>query len=363
MRQTVAATVLLAFCGKAALAGAIDTSAGPARIDPVVTGLDEPWAIDFLPDGTPVVTERDGRLLLVQDGKLRPVAGGPAVWAEGQGGLLDVMIPRDFAQSRRIWLTFAIPLDGGGATAAGSGLLSADNTRIEGFTIHWQGQADGGGRHFGSRLVEGTDGSVYFTTGDRGTGPDGHEAQDAARAEGKVIRLSADGKADAASGGAVAGLHSLGHRNPQGAAMDGQGRLWLVEHGAQGGDELNLIRQGRNYGWPVISYGENYGGGQIGEGTQRKGMEQPVHYWVPSIAPSGLMIYDGTMFPEWRGDFFTGSLNSDFISRLDPDSGFAEERIAAPQTGRVRDVVQAPDSSIWFLSVHDGAIYRLSREE
>jgi glucose/arabinose dehydrogenase len=154
---------------------------------------------------------------------------------------------------------------------------------------------------------------------------------------------------------------SIGHRNPQGAALDGQGRLWLVEHGAQGGDELNLVREGANYGWPVISYGVNYNGSRIGSGTQAEGMEQPAFYWDPSIAPSGLMIYDGAMFPEWRGDVFTGSLKFDYLSRLDPDQGYAEERISGPETGRVRDVRQAPDGAIWFLSVHEGAVFRMAR--
>ena len=344
-----------------ALAGQVDTSLGPLRIDPVLAGLTEPWALDFLPDGTPILTERDGRLSLLRDGQAQPIDGGPQVWAEGQGGLLDVMIPRDFAATRRVWLTFAAPVGAGGATAVGSGRLSDDGRRLEQFATHWQGVEMPGGRHFGSRLVEGPDGSVYVSTGDRGTGPGGMQAQDPMRPEGKVIRLSADGTPTPAKPGEVPGLFTLGHRNPQGMALDGHGRPWVVEHGAQGGDELNLLVEGRNYGWPVISHGENYGGGQIGEGTARKGMEQPATYWVPSIAPSGLLFYSGALFPEWRGDIFTGSLNSDFISRLDPEAGLAEERIAAPQTGRVRDIVQAPDGSIWFLSVHDGAIYRLTR--
>lgn len=361
MRQMVVTLAFLA-AGPAIAAGQIDTSLGPLQVAPVATGLDEPWAIAFLPDGTPLVTERGGRLLLLVPGGARSVDGLPAVWAEGQGGLLDVMIPRDFAESRRVWLSFAIPDGAGGATAVGSGRLSPDGARIVGFAVHWQGEGVPGGRHFGSRIVEGADGSVFVTTGDRGTGPDGLQAQDPARPEGKVIRLTAEGRPVTALPGAAPGVHSIGHRNPQGAALDGQGRLWVVEHGAQGGDELNLIAEGRNYGWPVISYGEDYGGGRIGEGTAKDGMEQPMHYWVPSIAPSGLMFYDGAMFPEWRGDVFTGSLNSDFISRLDPDADHAEERISGPQTGRVRDIVQAPDGSIWFLSVHDGAIYRLSRD-
>lgn len=346
----------------AAAASVVDTSAGRLAISPVLTGLQEPWAIDFLPDGAFVVTERDGRLLLVRDGVASAIAGTPKVWAEGQGGLLDVMVPRDFATSREVWLTFAAPLDGGGATAVGSGRLSDDGTRLEGFVTHWQGLGVPGGRHFGSRLVEGVDGTIFVTTGDRGTGPEGMEAQDPMRPEGKVIRLTRDGKPATTLPGHAPGVFSLGHRNAQGAALDAQGNLWLVEHGARGGDELNRIEANRNYGWPVITYGVNYNGRPIGEGSEKAGMEQPVLYWDPSIAPSGLMVYQSDLIPGWRGDMFTGSLNSDFISRLDPDNRYAEERIAAPETARVRDVAQAPDGSIWFLSVIDGAVYRMAPE-
>jgi glucose/arabinose dehydrogenase len=186
------------------------------------------------------------------------------------------------------------------------------------------------------------------------------ESQDPMRVEGKVIHLNRDGTPATTLPGHRPGVYSLGHRNAQGATLDADGTLWLVEHGAQGGDELNRVEAGRNYGWPVISYGEDYGGGQIGEGAAREGMEQPLHYWVPSIAPSGMIIYQGDLFPDWKGDVFTGSLNSDFISRLDPENGYAEERIAGPQTGRVRDIVEAADGSIWFLSVYDGVAYRLT---
>lgn len=354
---------LLAGAGAGpAAASVIDSSAGRLAISPVLTGLQEPWALDFLPDGAFLVTERDGRLLLVRDGVSSVVAGTPKVWENGQGGLLDVMVPRDFATSREVWLTFAVALGRGGATAVGSGRLSEDGTRLEGFVTHWQGEGAPGGRHFGSRLVEGRDGTIFVTTGDRGTGPEGMQAQDPMRPEGKVIRLNRDGSPAAAFPGHAPGVFSIGHRNAQGAALDAQGNLWTVEHGARGGDELNRIEANRNYGWPVITYGVNYNGRRIGEGQEKPGMEQPLHYWDPSIAPSGLMVYQADLIPGWRGDIFTGSLNSDFISRLDPENGFAEERLAAPETARVRDVAQAPDGSIWFLSVIDGAVYRLAPE-
>lgn len=355
----IAACALFPSLALASTEARVDTASGPLRMEAMVTGLEEPWAIDFLPDGAVLVTERDGRLLRVADGAVQPIDGLPGVFSQGQGGLLDVMVPRDFAQSREIWLSFALPLDGGAATAVGKGVLSADGARLEGFQTLYHGDAVRGGRHFGSRLVEAGDGTVFLTTGDRGTGPEGMESQDPARMEGKVIHLNRDGSPATSLPGHRPGVYSLGHRNAQGATLGPDGALWLVEHGAQGGDEVNRVEAGRNYGWPVITFGENYGGGRIGEGTARDGMEQPLHYWDPSIAPSGMIFYRGDLFPEWKGDILTGSLNSGFISRLDPENGFAEERITSDQTGRVRDIVEAPDGSIWFLSVLDGAAYRM----
>ncbi|WP_242679058.1 PQQ-dependent sugar dehydrogenase [Rhodobacter calidifons] len=360
-------SLVLAFVPGSVQAATVETSAGTFMIQPVISGLAEPWAIGFLPEESFLITERGGRLLHVADGRAQEVAGVPEVMAEGQGGLLDVLVPADFAQTREIWLSFAAPVGSGGATAAGVGRLSPDGQRLEDFRTLFLGEPYRGGRHFGSRLVEMPDGSIALTTGDRGTGPQGMQAQDPGLSAGKVILLSRDGKPAVAVEGWTAGILSIGHRNIQGAALDLEGRLLTVEHGAQGGDELNAPEAGKNYGWPVISYGVNYNGAAIGEGQAKAGMEQPLHYWDPSIAPSGLMVYSGRLVPEWKGDIFFGSLNSDFLGRLDPDTpagtGFAEERIAAPETGRVRDVVEAPDGSIWFLSVHDGAAYRMAPAE
>ena len=345
-------------------AGTVQTSAGAMQITAFAAGLDEPWALEFLPDGGVLVTERDGRLLLLRGGKATPVTGTPKVFAEGQGGLLDVMVPRDFATSREVWLSYAMGLDAGAATAVGKGRLSDDGRVLVGFETLYHGDAVRGGRHFGSRLVEAADGTVLLTTGDRGTGPGGLQSQDPALVEGKVIHLNRDGSPATTRPGWRPGVYSLGHRNAQGATLGPDGALWLVEHGAQGGDEVNRVAEGRNYGWPVITYGRNYGGGRIGEGQAKAGMEQPLHYWDPSIAPSGLIVYSGKLVPEWQGDLFFGSLNSGFLGRLDPDGtgegGFAEERIVADATGRVRDVVEAPDGAIWFLSVLDGAVYRMA---
>jgi glucose/arabinose dehydrogenase len=274
------------------------------------------------------------------------------------------MVPRDFATTREVWLSFAAPVGRGGATAAGKGVLSEDGARLENFQTLFTAESLSGGRHFGSRLVELADGTVVLTTGDRGTGPSGTEAQDPWLALGKIVLLNRDGSPAIALDGWRAGVLSRGHRNIQGAAIDLSGRLLATEHGARGGDELNAPEAGKNYGWPVISYGVNYNGQSIGEGTAKAGMEQPLHFWDPSIAPSGLMVYSGALVPEWTGDIFFGSLNSDFLGRLDPDTpgpaGYAEERIEASETGRVRDLVEAPDGSIWFLSVRDGAIYRMA---
>lgn len=335
------------------------------RITPMVEGLDEPWGLDFLPGGGFVITERDGRLLHFAGGGAAPqtVSGLPEIAVGGQGGLLDVMAARDFATSRRLWISYAAPAEGGGVgTAAGFGRLSDDGTRLEEFRVVHAPASRSGGRHFGSRLVQTPDGTVYLTTGDRGQDM---LAQDIRRPEGKVLAFSADGTpltapAFASMATAVPGLHSFGHRNIQGAALDASGQLWTVEHGARGGDEVNEVEPGRNYGWPIISYGRHYSGLRIGEGTERPGMEQPAHYWDPSIAPSGLTIHSGRMFTGWKGHFLTGSLNSGFIARLDPEDGFREYRIETDETGRVRDVVEAPDGAVWFLSVVDGAAYRMT---
>jgi glucose/arabinose dehydrogenase len=345
----------------------IDTSAGPLRVEPVAAGLDEPWGIGFLPDGGFLITERGGSLKLFSAPGADPVLveGGPEVEVDGQGGLLDILIPADFATSREVWLTYAQPASVGAVTAVGKGVLSPDGTRLDGFqTVFAIPEGSSGGRHFGSRLVEARDGTLFLTVGDRGTGPEGMEAQDPTRGEGKVIHLTRDGRPATVLEGALPGVYSWGHRNAQGAALDLQGRLLTVEHGAQGGDEVNAPEAGRNYGWPVITYGENYGGGRIGEGTAKEGMEQPLHYWDPSIAPSGLLVYSGALIPAWQGDILFGSLNSDFLGRLDPDTpgptGYAEERLASDDTLRVRDVVEAPDGAIWFLSVGNEAAYRIA---
>lgn len=358
------AAPLALMAGMAHAQTTLETSAGQMQITPVATGFEEPWAVGFLPDGAVIVTERAGRLLLIREGEPAEIGGVPEVYAEGQGGLLDVMIPRDFAESREVWLSYSASVDGGAATAVGKGRLAEDGSVLEGFDMLYVGEGMPGGRHFGSRIVEAQDGTVFVTTGDRGTGPDGMQAQDPELVAGSVIHLNRDGSTASAIEGWRRGVYSIGHRNAQGATLGPDGALWLVEHGAQGGDEVNRVESGKNYGWPVISYGVNYNGDSIGEGQAQEGMEQPLHHWDPSIAPSGMIFYSGALVPEWAGHIFTGSLNTSFLSRLDPETaaetGFAEERIEAAETARLRDVREAPDGSIWFVSVIEGAIYRLA---
>lgn len=353
----------IVFNSVAALGQGLTTSAGTVVLTRMVAGLDEPWGIAHVPDEGFLVTERGGTLLFVREGQARKVTGVPTVWARGQGGLLDVMIPRDFAQSRQVYLSYSKPQPGGAGTALAVGRLSADGRSLTGTRdIFEMSAGSSGGRHFGSRIVEAADGTIFLTIGDRADRP---AAQDLSRHNGSVIRITRDGKVPAGNpfvgqAGARAEIYSFGHRNAQGAALDRNGRLWIVEHGAKGGDEVNRVRKGANYGWPVISYGTHYSGAKIGEGTAKEGMEQPEFYWDPSIAPSGMMIYSGKLWPDWRGDFFVGSLKFDYLSRLDGTPLREVERIKSAQTERVRDVVEAPDGSIWFISVGQGAVYRVT---
>ncbi|MCR8827157.1 PQQ-dependent sugar dehydrogenase [Photobacterium sp. TY 1-4] len=344
------------------------TSAGPVDVTAEVENLDTPWAFDFLPDGGLLITERAGTLLHVApDGTRTSVSGVPEVAARGQGGLLDITLGRDFEQSRRVFMTYAKPQGGRGAgTALASATLSADAQSLSNLKLLFEMKpGNRGGAHFGSRVVEAEDGTLFVTVGERQQ-PD--LAQDLSEHNGTVVRVTRDGNVPAdnpfvGQQGALPHIWSYGHRNPQGAALDARGRLWVNEHGARGGDEVNLIEKGANYGWPVISYGRQYSGGKIGVGTEREGMKQPAHYWDPSIAPSGMMFYEGDMFPDWQGDMFVGALKFDYISRLEVDGDDATEveQIKLPQTARVRDIQVAPDGSIWFLAVADGTLYRMAR--
>ena len=344
-------------------ADTLSTSQGTLRITPMITGLDVPWAIGFAPDGAAFVTDREGRLIHWTQERTQEIKGLPKTVDEGQGGLLDVMVPRDFAQSREIFLTYSIRQGRGSGTALARALLAPGASRLSDLKVLFQSAPHSlTNRHYGSRVVEARDGTLYLSIGDRGERP---SAQNLGLHQGSIIRLNRDGSVPTDNpfvgrSDARPEIWSYGHRNPQGMALDPQGRIWTAEHGARGGDEINLIRRGANFGWPVISYGRHYSGGKIGEGTAKKGMEQPEFYWDPSIAPSGMMIYSGKLWPSWQGQKFVGSLKFDYIARLSGTPLREREKIQSDLTGRIRAVAEAPDGTIWFASEIEGTVYRIS---
>jgi aldose sugar dehydrogenase len=342
------------------------------RVVPLARGLEHPWGLAFLPDGRMLVTERPGRLRVVShQGRLepRPIAGVPAVVAAGQGGLLDVALHPDFADNALVYLAYAGGDAGRNGTEVARGRLAGD--RLEDVTVIFRIAPKSDGRvHFGSRLVFDWQGRLFVTLGDRGEMRRAQRLDDHA---GSVVRIEADGRVPpdnpfVGRSGARPEIFSLGNRNVQGAALHPvTGELWTHEHGPQGGDEINVIRAGRNYGWPVITYGVQYGTGfRIGEGTHKAGMEQPLHYWVPSIAPSGLAFYSGDRFPRWRGDLFVGALRSQLLVRLrfDGERLVREERLLERAIGRVRDVRTGPDGLLYLLTdAANGALLRLEPAE
>lgn len=348
----------------AAAAEVFETSAGKVRVERVADGLDGPWSLAFLPGGGFLITERDGALLhFSPEGTRREIQGVPDVFARNQGGLFEAVAPRDYAETGEILLSYAESRNGGAGTALAVARLNLDAGRLEDLRVIFRMKdAEGGGRHFGGRVVEAADGSLFLTLGERGDRP---AAQDMTRHNGKIVRVNRDGSVppdNPFADGPAPEIWTLGHRNPQGLAMDGEGRLWTNAHGARGGDEVNLIEAGRNYGWPVISYGRHYFGGRIGVGTARDGLEQPKHYWDPSIAPSGLAVYSGRLWPEWTGHLFSGSLKFDLISRLARNGAEVggEEWLLRDAFIRIRDVREGPEGAIWFLAEGDGALFRMT---
>jgi glucose/arabinose dehydrogenase len=338
----------------------------PFRAVVVAKGLEHPWGLAFLPDGSALITERVGRLRRVDpSGRVSdPIAGTPKVQVGGQGGLLDVALSPSFARDRLVYLSYAEPGESGAGTAVARAVLGEG--RLEQLAVIWrQVPKVSGSNHFGSRLVFAPDGTLFVTTGDRFSYRE--RAQDLSTTLGKVVRINADGSIPKTNpfvgrDGVRPEIWSYGHRNLQGAALHPQsGDLWTLEHGARGGDELNRPEAGRNYGWPVITYGVDYSGLRIGEGRAKPGMEQPVYYWEPVIAPSGATFYTGDAYPQWRGHLFVGSLNPGGLVRLVLAGGqVAEEARYLPDIGRVRDVVQAPDGLLYLLTDEsNGRLLRL----
>lgn len=368
MTRALAAFALLALFAANAAAETFRTEKHAVRATTVARGLDHPWGMAFLPDGRMLVTERAGRMRIVaRDGRISPpLAGVPDVYARGQGGLLDVTLHPDFARNRLVYFSYAEPGPGGAGTAAAFARLSDDATRLENLKVIFRQQPKTeGGIHFGSRVVFARDGRVFVTIGERGQMD---LAQDVSVNRGQVIRLEADGRVPADNpfvgrNGARPEIWSYGHRNPQGAALHPEtGKLWTVEHGPAGGDEVNIPLAGRNYGWPVIGIGRHYHGAQIGIGTRKEGMEQPVWNWNPAIAPAGMDFYTGDKFPGWRGNILVAVLRQQMLVRLElsGEKVLREERMLRDIGSRLRHVRQGPDGFVYLLTDEsDGRILRL----
>lgn len=347
------------------------------RAEVVASKLQNPWAVAFLPEGRFLVTERPGRLRVIEaNGQVgEPVQGVPDVVAQGQGGLLDVLLDADFARNRTLFFCFSEPGSGGNSTALARAQLSTDRTRLDNLKVIFsQKPKVASSAHFGCRIVEGQsagkpDGLLFLTLGDRYSRL--HDAQTLNTHHGKVVRIHKDGRVPADNpfvnrAGALPEIWSYGHRNLQGAALSPDGTLWTHEHGPQGGDELNRPQAGRNYGWPVITYGESYGGGRIGQGlTAQAGMEQPVHYWVPSIAPSGMAFLSSERYGRaWVGNLFVGSLKFGYLNRIELSQPFGgqvvrEHKLLDDLGQRIRDVRQGPDG--WLYLVTDSTRGQLIR--
>lgn len=343
------------------------------QVETLATGLDHPWSLAFLPGGAKLVTERAGRLrILGADGKLSPaVTGLPPVFAEGQGGLLDVALDPDYAKNGLVYWTYAEPREGGnGTTAARGKLVLGAAPRLENVQVIWrQLPTMDSALHFGGRLAFARDGALFVTTGERSILPGRMQAQNLDAALGKVIRIRPDGSIPAdnpyvGNPQAKPEIWSKGHRNVQGATINPwTGELWTVEHGAKGGDEINTPKAGKDYGWPTITYGEEYSGKPIGEGiTQRQGLEQPIYYWDPVIAPSGLVFYDGSLFPAWKGSLFVGGLKGYLVRLTVKDHQvIGEERLLSELNFRIRDVKVGPDGALYLVTDEDdGRVLKLT---
>lgn len=350
---------------------AFDSSAGPLEVETVAGGLAHPWGMAFLPDGRVLVTERQGRLRVVtRKGQLSaPLTGVPEVWATGQGGLLDVAVDRDFASNATVYVCYAERTSGGGRTAVARGKFNdGAQPRLSNVSVIFR--QDGplsSGNHYGCRIAQGTDGNLFVGLGDHFFSR--NEAQNLGNHLGKLIRIAPDGSVPkdnpfVGRTDAKPEIWSYGHRNIQSLAIHPTtDQLWEIEHGPRGGDEVNIVEKGKNYGWPVIGYGVDYSGAKIHEATEKSGMEQPVKYWVPSIAPSGIAFYSGELFPQWRGSLFTGALAGKMLVRLavNGNAVTGEERLLQNLNERIRDVRQGPDGALWLLTDNPaGRLLRVS---
>jgi glucose/arabinose dehydrogenase len=338
-------------------------------VETVAKGLSHPWGLQFLADGRMLVTERAGRMRIIDnDGRVSPpLAGVPAVASGGQGGLLDVALAPDFASSGQIFFSYSEPRGAGkNGTSVAKAVISLgpEGGRLSNVEVIFRQKPDyASAMHFGSRLAFARDGTLFVTLGERSSARE--EAQNPANDLGKVVHINADGSIPSDNPrpqGWAPEIWSIGHRNPQAAAIHpATGKLWTVEHGARGGDEVNIPAAGKNYGWPVITYGRDYSGAKIGVGTHKAGMEQPIYYWDPSIAPSGMAFYTGNLAPAWKGNLFIGALAGQHLARLvlDGESVVAEERLLTNLGERIRDVRQGPDGALYVLT--DGPNGRVLR--
>jgi glucose/arabinose dehydrogenase len=345
------------------------TQAIQLNVETVVKGLEHPWSMAFLPDGRMLVTERPGRLNMVDSrGKLMRIAGLPEIAAGGQGGLLDVALAPDFVTSRRIVFSFTEPRGQANGTSVAVARLSANAERIDDVKIVFRQEPSyANAMHFGGRLVFARDGTLFITLGERFALMD--QAQNLSNHLGKIVRINLDGSVPrdnpfVGQSDKKPEIWSYGHRNVQAAAIHPQtGALWTVEHGAKGGDEINIPEAGKNYGWPVIAYGKHYSGAKIGLGTSAQGMEQPIYIWDPSIAPSGMAFVTSGRYPQWKGQLLVGALAGEIVSRLTLDGSriAAEERMLNSLQERIRDVRQSPDGFIYLLTDHpEGRLLRLN---
>jgi len=363
----VTATLLIAT-GTRGENSSFASSAGQLDVQTVATGLVHPWSLAFLPDGRMLVTERAGRIRLVtRQGQLSPALKGvPEAWSSGQGGMLDIIVDNSFAQNGTIYFCFSERTTGGGRTAVARAKLNDGNSGLDEVKIIFRQQGPpSSGNHYGCRIVQASDGNLFVTLGEHFTYRD--EAQNLGNHLGKLIRIAPDGSAPkdnpfVGRGDAKAEIWSFGHRNGQGLAINpATGELWEIEHGPRGGDEVNIIGKANNYGWPVIGYGIDYNGAKIHDSAAKPGMEQPIKYWVPSIAPSGMAFYTAKLFPKWSGSLFTGALAGRMLVRLslDGNSVTGEERLLQNFNERIRDVRQGPDGALWLLT--DSSTGRLLR--